>query len=432
MSYTPSYLSTTPNIVSPPLHSYGLGTSNFNNGNSMDWLGVANLGLNALSGIFGMSAQDKQNKLQQQLAQQQMQWQSDENEKAFQRNVQMFNMENAYNDPSAVMARLKNAGVNPFVAFGSGGAASGMTAAGSGHVTNGGVSPVMPNLQAVPTGFGAAVSGIAQGISQYANVQKTIAEAKKAGAETWRLELMAEEEVKGMRSARLLNEWQLSINQKYGDRKASLEVRKLCEEINKLGADINNAFKEGNLIDAKTDLTKMQKILTDYEGKIKKKEHDTWEETYNLWKQLQNEYIATEKSTQKKNEAAANESNTAAGVNVSEQKLKKQAYDFLQESNKKQLEKLDNELQAGRIDNACKIIDEMFKSRGVGAPPLQELMRKYVENRSAKGMSASEFVQDIFKSYDIDVPSAFIEHNKNKPRFKPSKPQVKQYPGMRW
>lgn len=56
--------------------------------------------------------------------------QSEENEKAYQRNVEMWKMQNEYNSPTAVVQRLKSAGLNPALAYGniSGGLSSGAPA----------------------------------------------------------------------------------------------------------------------------------------------------------------------------------------------------------------------------------------------------------------------------------------------------------------
>jgi len=45
-------------------------------------------------------------------------WASEEAEKAYRRNLEQWERENAYNDPSAKMARLKAAGLNPNLAYG--------------------------------------------------------------------------------------------------------------------------------------------------------------------------------------------------------------------------------------------------------------------------------------------------------------------------
>lgn len=81
--------------------------------------GVAGAGMSILGGIGGFIQGRKNRKLARQLQQQQLDWQQAENERAFQRNVDMWNMQNAYNSPSAQMKRLIEAGLNPNLAYGS-------------------------------------------------------------------------------------------------------------------------------------------------------------------------------------------------------------------------------------------------------------------------------------------------------------------------
>lgn len=81
--------------------------------------GVAGAGMSILGGIGSFLQGRKNRKLARQLQQQQLDWQRAENERAFQRNVEMWNMQNAYNSPSEQMKRLVEAGLNPNLAYGS-------------------------------------------------------------------------------------------------------------------------------------------------------------------------------------------------------------------------------------------------------------------------------------------------------------------------
>lgn len=71
------------------------------------------------SGI-GAASQANANKSNLELAKYQNQWQTQENEKAYQRSLQMWNLQNQYNSPTQQMARLRSAGLNPNLAYGSG------------------------------------------------------------------------------------------------------------------------------------------------------------------------------------------------------------------------------------------------------------------------------------------------------------------------
>ena len=65
-------------------------------------------------------------------------WQSKENQKARDYNTEMWEKNNAYNDPTQQMERLKNAGINPHLAYSQGG------------VTNTSSSPASSMLQVCP------------------------------------------------------------------------------------------------------------------------------------------------------------------------------------------------------------------------------------------------------------------------------------------
>lgn len=77
-------------------------------------------GASLLGSALGFGSQKKTNKANMELAKYQNEWQSQENEKAYQRNLQMWNLQNAYNSPTQQMARLRSAGLNPNLVYGSG------------------------------------------------------------------------------------------------------------------------------------------------------------------------------------------------------------------------------------------------------------------------------------------------------------------------
>lgn len=78
-------------------------------------------GLGSLAGsMIGANAQRRANIQNMQLAKYQNNWQTAENEKAYARSVEMWNMQNQYNSPTAQMSRLRQAGLNPNLVYGSG------------------------------------------------------------------------------------------------------------------------------------------------------------------------------------------------------------------------------------------------------------------------------------------------------------------------
>lgn len=113
----------------------------------MDWFSLGSSAIGALAGLFGM-------KKQEQFSERQMMYQRLENglnrafakeqaDTAYQRGVDQWNRENAYNTPAAQMQRMRQAGINPDLAA-TGGLTQGMSSFSSTPAASapGGVSPV--------------------------------------------------------------------------------------------------------------------------------------------------------------------------------------------------------------------------------------------------------------------------------------------------
>ena len=97
---------------------------------------------------------------------------------AFNRNlaIEMFNLENQYNNPAAQMSRLQNAGINPFVAAGQVGNVEGRAD------TVPAQNPIpmqAPQNMPVRLDFAENFAGIAQGISALAQASKSKTENKQ-------------------------------------------------------------------------------------------------------------------------------------------------------------------------------------------------------------------------------------------------------------
>lgn len=82
-------------------------------------------GVGSLLGGLGSSAMNSKavqdtNKANMEIAKYQAQWQQQENEKAYQRSLNMWNLQNEYNSPTQQMARIRAAGLNPNLVYGNG------------------------------------------------------------------------------------------------------------------------------------------------------------------------------------------------------------------------------------------------------------------------------------------------------------------------
>lgn len=150
-------------------------------------------------------------------------------------NVEFWKMQNAYNHPSKQMARLRESGLNPNLVYGQG--VSGAT---------GQAESIAPSKPA-PYKFDNPL----QDVSLIAALKNT--EAQTNNLEAQNNVIQQEAALKGMQTAELGKKvMKHDIDLKYADDlgKSSLQfsqeqVRKLEREV--IGADLDNAFKDGTL-----------------------------------------------------------------------------------------------------------------------------------------------------------------------------------------
>ena len=152
------------------------------NGNS-SMFGLLGGLASAAGGIFS-SIQSSKNAKRQIAAQQQenalnRQFNSEEAQKTRDFQLQMFNKENEYNDPSAVMARMRKAGVNPALAYG-GFADSASVGSAPSASSSGGISPVGVDY----SGIQSAGRAVLDAMAVKAQTRLTNAQAEKTEAET--------------------------------------------------------------------------------------------------------------------------------------------------------------------------------------------------------------------------------------------------------
>lgn len=148
---------------------------------------VGGLASSVIGGIGSAIQARKNRKLARELAQKQQDFQSAEAEKAFQRNVEMWNKQNAYNTPAAQMARLEAAGLNPNLAYGT----LGSSAAGAAPSYNA-ASAVQPS-EAVYSDPYQSISQMGANLNSNAlsdaQVAQTRAQTKNLEQQTYRMAL---------------------------------------------------------------------------------------------------------------------------------------------------------------------------------------------------------------------------------------------------
>lgn len=143
------------------------------------WIGpVISAGSSLLGGIFGKNSQSSANKTNLLINRENQKWNEKMMDKQNDWNLAQWNRENEYNSASQQVARLRAAGLNPYLMMqnGSAGSASSVTSASP---ANAGMSNTVS-----PFDFSAAAAGVGNAVSQYynnllmsANVRKAVAEA---------------------------------------------------------------------------------------------------------------------------------------------------------------------------------------------------------------------------------------------------------------
>lgn len=220
-----------------------------------------------LGGLFNRNSQEKYNdrmiRLQQETNQMNYRMNQENNEYNRRLAIEMFNLENQYNDPKNQMARLRAAGINPFVA--AGGSNIGQVEGRADTVPA--QQPIA--MQSPGQGTSAPVLDFASPIAQLAQAVGAIAQARKTGVETHQLEELFDTVSANLKndvylkSEQLLaTKWQNTMNQLYGEKRISKEVRQL-------DAAFDNIYQGISESNARIESMKFQNALNDIEKQLK-------------------------------------------------------------------------------------------------------------------------------------------------------------------
>lgn len=175
---------------------------------------IGSAAIGAVGSLLGIGASQSANKW---MMRQQMKYNTSEREasQAWQdqqrrlQNQYSEDMYNQYSSPVALARQYKQAGMNPGLMMQGGSAGSVQASSGSSGSAPSGAMPSMPYMNA---------PDFTQGFVNIANVFKSLAEAKKAGAETTKLEKMLQVEFDRANIAKEAEQFALAMNVKYQDR----------------------------------------------------------------------------------------------------------------------------------------------------------------------------------------------------------------------
>lgn len=230
------------------------------------------------SSLFGSSSQQKANETNERIAKENREWQTKENQVNRDWSEKMWQAENQYNTPSAMMQRYKEAGLNPFLVGGQSAGSVGQAGAPNSPSMVG--APNQPDIRGydyapLAQGFAAAGNSLLQGIGVNANVanqnantlltlSKATDEWMKSGSKPEQIMPYINSVLKSMNlSNKEIVDYQTSVNNKYlnysldttakefeveftrafGKQKAKAEMEKAREVVNELKSlvNLNNA-----------------------------------------------------------------------------------------------------------------------------------------------------------------------------------------------
>ena len=158
-----------------------------------------------VGGIFGASSQNSANKTNMQIAQMNNEFNERMMQKQMDYNTDMWNKQNAYNAPSAQVARLKAAGLNPYLMMS--GSNGNLGSASSANSANMASSSGNPNMQAYnpQSSIDAGINAIGGAVANYISAKKAEGELAKMQFEN---QLLAEQ----VRSVAKDNEYKSLMN----------------------------------------------------------------------------------------------------------------------------------------------------------------------------------------------------------------------------
>lgn len=294
-------------------------------------MGGAGLLGSLFGGIFGSSSQSEANKTnlriaretnanQMAMAREQNQMVHDEAELAWQREKEMFGMENAYNDPKAILERQLNAGINPYVAM-SGSLGSSMATSASGGaapMATGFQMPtlVTPQVQAVPNVFNGAIENIGTLAKAFTDIHSgKLSEAQKISI-TARLD----KELVNLDLQNAHQQFDNWLQQTFGKEKATRENQLLAANIVKA---VNEAFlaadqgqvakKQLDVMQSTIDKMVEEKELTHQQAEYWRKEVENYDKILNSNLAVNSAKIRESNSATANNYASADNQRAQAG-----------------------------------------------------------------------------------------------------------------------
>lgn len=334
-----------------------------------DWAPL-DAGASLVNGIINMFSARNNNKRQIQAAKD-MQLEQERFSK------EMFDLENAYNTPSAQRDRMIDAQINPAVAW-----ASGLSADTGNGAGNGSISPVMPTTEAIPSPLqGMVGTKPFEALNSYMQAKKTASETAKNQKEYDLLIKEIEEKDYDIAYAQTRNYMQ-SIESAYKDKKEYNETMILIHRASNLIEEGNNLKLQGKLLQAEEEFKKAQKLLTDKEISKLGIEID-------YLPQMLASKIREQNASAAQSYASANQMNELTPI--------------LKNINKAEFNKILRDIRGADIKNRNDAIDVLRKTLNVDENAVNNLVRRF-DNKVHKGLYdyTARGMADFFTDTYID------------------------------
>lgn len=196
---------------------------------------------------------------------------AEQSELAYKRQVDMQNAQNQWNSPQELAKRYAEAGINPNVVFGNGTmqAAGGSVPSESPASYHTGLSPSLPNLttprmEAAPS----VATGIIDSLSKIAGIDKMISDKRKTDEEATTLRETRDSIIKQLNEDVEGKHIANALQKQYGAQLMNAQIGNYTTSAMKNMASYAEAMANKDWIKAKEALTKAEKEMTDAKTKL--------------------------------------------------------------------------------------------------------------------------------------------------------------------
>lgn len=228
--------------------------------------------------------------------------------------IEMFNLENEYNNPLAQIDRLRKAGINPAVALG--GSATSIVNSGDANTpsaSGSGVSSSLPSLVTPQVSVVPPVSkGYMDALKTFADVALSKSQKVKTDSEKSRIDKLVDGELRHLLSSAAYSEALTKYQNLQSQLDAQFAPYERDAKIREIGAHIKQLFADASLASLKGETEKSMKLYYEAEKAVKDIQARTLREKlpFELAQlraniRLINEKVATEKTIQDNNKSGS-------------------------------------------------------------------------------------------------------------------------------